>query len=393
MIERLGKNMLPITSVVRSNLTGCKNGDPLADGPVFASTFHLSGDPSSSPYTYGRYHNPTWTALESTLASLESAQNVNASTLAFASGMAAVMSVFGVTLKAGSIVVLPPNGYYTVRHLIDRFFVPLGILVRLLPRSGNAWEEALSGASLLWLETPTNPELEIWDIRALAEASHRAGALMAVDNTTATALGQNVLALGADFSVTSGTKALTGHSDLLMGYVAVTEEKHLRRLHDWRSMTGSVLGPMEAWLALRSIPTLPLRLKAASESAQALASYLIKRDDVVQTMYPGLESHPDHCVAVRQMSFFGPVVSFILESSDRAESFLKHSCLLTEATSFGGVSSTAERRGRWSGDAIDPGFIRVSVGCEAVEDLLADVENALDESRTPVQCSTAHNLR
>jgi len=221
----------------------------------------------------------------------------------------------------------------------------------------------------------------VYDIAALSEAAHRAGALVAVDNTTPTPLGQRPLALGADFSVASDSKSMTGHSDLLLGHVAVRDLELRAKVDQWRTLTGGVLGPMEAWLALRSIATLPLRLERSCENAQRIAEFLLTRKEVMSVLYPGLPTHPGHEIAVRQMRYFGPVLSFVLRDKQAAEVFLSKSKLLTEATSFGGVSTSAERRARWGGDAIAEGFIRMSAGCEAVEDLIEDMAQALDAIR------------
>src|SRR5271163_3665303 len=367
------------TKVVRSRLTAAKNGDPFAAPPVFAAPFHLQGEISNATYTYGRFHNPAWTALEEALSSLESTDGANAKALVFPSGMAAIMSVLSAALRPGGVIVLPANGYYTVRLIIKKFFEPMGVEIRFLSKqAGTQEEEILRGATLLWLETPTNPNLDVWDLRAWSEAAHHAGVLVAVDNTTATPLGQNVLALGADYSVVSGTKALTGHSDLLLGHVAVTREDLHHQVLEWRTLTGSILGPMEAWLALRSLPSLPLRLEKSSANALAIASFLEGRDEVLQVMYPGLPTHPGHTLASAQMNYFGPVVSFVLKDRDSAENFLARATLVTDATSFGGITTTAERRGRWEGDSVAPGLIRMSAGCEAIEDILEDLRRALE---------------
>ena len=194
---------------------------------------------------------------------------------------------------------------------------------------------------------------------------------------TPTPLGQLPLSLGADFSVASDTKAMTGHSDLLLGHVATRDRELFAKIDQWRTLTGGILGPMEAWLALRSIATLPLRLERSCENAQRIAEFLTTRTEVTSVLYPGLPGHPGHAIAKKQMRYFGPVLSFILSDKTAAESFLSKSKLITEVTSFGGVSTTAERRARWGGDAIAEGFIRMSAGCEAIEDLIDDITQAL----------------
>jgi cystathionine gamma-lyase len=378
--------MRDATKIILSTLTRVAPGQPLHSGPVFAGPFHAPGDPANSPYTYARSHNPTWTSLEKAIGQMESGrlasgESYQASALVFASGMAACAAVFGAVLRPGDVVVLPSNAYFTARVLLEEYFAQTGVVLRMAPTAGNAQAKLLEGAKLLWLESPSNPGMEICDIAALSEAAHRAGALVAVDNTTPTPLGQSPLALGADFSVASDTKSMTGHSDLLIGHVAVRDPELLAKLDQWRTLTGGVLGPMEAWLALRSIATLPLRLERSCENAQRIAEFLTTRDEVTSVLYPGLPTHPGHEIAARQMRYFGPVLSFILRDKTAAETFLAKSTLLTEATSFGGVTTTAERRARWGGDAVADGFIRLSAGCEAIEDLLEDMAQALDVIR------------
>jgi len=378
--------MRDATKIIRSTLTRTIAGEPLHSGPVFAAPYHTPGDPSETPYTYARSHNPTWTSLEKAIGQMESGQllsgeSYRASALVFASGMAACAAVFGAVLRPGDVVVLPSNAYYTARVLLQEYFAQMGIVLRMAPTAGNAQADLLEGARLLWLESPSNPGMEVCDIALLSEAAHRAGALVAVDNTTPTPLGQLPLALGADFSVASDTKSMTGHSDLLLGHVAVRDLELRAKIDQWRTLTGGVLGPMEAWLALRSIATLPLRLERSCANAQRIAEFLSTRNEVVSVLYPGLPTHPGHETATKQMRYFGAVLSFILRDKTAAETFLAASKLLTEATSFGGITTTAERRARWGGDAIADGFIRMSAGCEDVVDLIEDIAQALDTIR------------
>lgn len=373
--------MRDATKIIRSTLTRAVPGEPLHSGPVFAAPYHTHGDPADTVYTYARSHNPTWTSLEKAIGQMESGEGYRATALVFASGMAACTAVFGAVLRPGDIVVLPSNAYYTARVLMQEYFNKMGVVLRMAPTANNAQADLLDGARLLWLESPSNPGMEICDIAMLTEAAHRAGALVAVDNTTPTPLGQLPLALGADFSVASDTKSMTGHSDLLLGHVAVRDLELRAQIDQWRTLTGAALGPMEAWLALRSIATLPLRLECSCGNAQQIAEFLTTRKEVVSVLYPGLPNHPGHAIAKKQMRYFGAVLSFILRDKAAAETFLSKSKLLTEATSFGGVSTTAERRARWGGDAIAEGFIRMSVGCEAVEDLIEDMTQALDAVR------------
>jgi len=360
------------TRVTRAGLPGFAQGEPFLPGPTFANPYHLAGDPSSSPYSYGRYHNPTWTHFEQALSELEGGTAV-----IFASGMAAVTAVFGSVLRPGNVLVMPSDGYYTARMLAEGYFAAFGVEIRMAPTAGNAQMEHLDGATLLWLESPSNPGLDVCDLAVLIAAAHQRGALVAVDNTTATVLGQRPLAYSADFSVSSDSKALTGHSDLMLGHVATKEPGLAQRLHAFRSQQGAVPGPMEVWLAHRSLATLDLRLERQSKNALAIARLLASRPEVKRVRYPGLPQDPAHLIAVRQMKHYGPIVSFVLERETEAERFLQACTLILQATSFGGVHTTAERRARWGGDVIPDGFIRLSVGCEDTQDLLEDITQAL----------------
>lgn len=374
------------TRIIRSTLSPAVAGEPLHAGPVFAGPYHTPGEISPTSYCYARSHNPTWTELERAIAEMESGtlaggEDCQASALIFASGMAAIAAVFGAVLRPGDVAVLPSNSYYTARMLMHEYFAQIGVTVRQAPTAGDAEGELLEGARLMWLESPSNPTMEICDIAALCARAKRTGTLVAVDNSTPTPLGQKPLVLGADFSVSSDTKSMTGHSDLLLGHVAMRDPELHQKIDRWRTLTGGVVGPMEAWLAIRSIATLPLRLERSCANAQKIAEFLTTRTDVESVMYPGLATHPGHSVAARQMRYFGPVLSFTVRDRAAAETFLSSSELVTEATSFGGVSTTAERRARWGGDAVSDGFIRMSAGCEDADDLIADIGHALDRMR------------
>ncbi len=364
--------MKPATRVVRAGLPAPQQSAPYLPGPTFAAPYHAAGEPSSAPYNYGRLHNPTWTLFEDALAELEGGK-----ALVFASGMAAIAAVFGAVLRPGDKVVLPSDSYYLARVMANGYFTQMGVQVVMAPTANNSQLEHLDGAKLLWLETPSNPNLDVCDIAALVEAAQARGVLVAVDNTTATPLGQQPLALGADFSVASDTKALTGHSDLILGHVAVREPALLDGIRMWRNQIGAVPGPMEVWLAHRSLATLHLRLERQCASALAIARYLAAHPAVADVRYPGLPQHPAHELAARQMNYFGTIVGFTLADEAAAQGFLSASKLIYEATSFGSLHSTAERRARWGGDVVAAGFIRMNVGCEDVEDLLADLAQAL----------------
>ncbi|EFL33360.1 methionine gamma-lyase [Streptomyces viridochromogenes DSM 40736] len=364
------------TRAVRAGLPEPVKYEPTLPGPVFAAHFHLPGDPTG-PYTYGRDENPTWTLLERAVGELEAPGLDGAETLVFASGMAAISAVLFSQLRTGDVCVLPDDGYQAL-PLVRAQLEAYGIEVRTAPTGGDAQLDVLDGAKLLWIESPSNPGLDVCDIRRLAEAAHARGALVAVDNTLATPLGQRPLELGADFAVASGTKQLTGHGDVLLGYVVGRDSEAMASVRRWRKIVGAIPGPMEAWLAHRSLATLQMRVDRQCATALAVAEALRERPEVTGLRYPGLPDDPSHKVAARQMRRFGCVVSFKLPTRARADRFLDALRLVDDATSFGGVRSTAERRGRWGGDAVPEGFIRLSVGAEDPEDLVADVLRALD---------------
>jgi cystathionine gamma-lyase len=364
------------TRVVRAGLPGAEQGTPFLPGPVFAGPFHLEGEVEGSPWVYTRYGNPTWERYEQALAELEGGEVV-----LFASGMAAAAALLLTSLRPGSAVAIDRDCYLNVRRLARTHLEPRGVEVRLAHHAELL--DALQGTGMVWLESPSNPKLDVYDIAALAEAARAAGALSVVDNTTAGPLSQKVLDLGADFALTSATKHLSGHADLMLGYVATRDAERAAALRDWRRDAGAIPGPFETWLAHRSLPTLALRMERAGANALALAELLSAREDVSGVRYPGLPGDPAHEVARRQMSGFGSVIAFDLGARERAERFLAGAELVTEATSFGSVHTTAERRLRWGGDDVPEGYVRLSAGCEETADLVADVERALDAASSP----------
>lgn len=367
--------MGPSTRAVHAGLPAPSQGAPLLPGPTLAAPFHLKGDVGSSRYGYGRDANPTWSAVERALGALDDAESV-----LFASGMAALCAVLEPALGTGDVLVAARDGYPGVRAVARDRLVPRGIEVRPVPTDTEAIVAACAGATLVWVETPSNPALDVCDIAAVADAAHGAGARLVVDNTLATPLGQRPLDLGADAAHYSATKALSGHSDIVLGAVSVRDRAWADALRAHRSQGGAIAGPFEAWLLHRSLPTLELRLARQSATALALARFLRERPGVRRVCHPGLEDHPGHAVAVRQMRHAGPLVGFALDGAERAQRFLGALELVAEATSFGGVHATAERRGRWGTDAVEEGFIRFSAGCEDADDLLADVAQALERS-------------
>jgi len=358
------------TRAIHAGMPAGDDGTPLVTSPVFASTYRLTGEPRG-PYQYGRLANPTWTAWESALGELEAGEAVS-----FASGIAAVSAVLLSSLRPDDVLVMADDCYYATRRLARGVLAEIGVDVRLVPAPDLGTH--LSGAKLVWVESPSNPKLDVTDIAALSAAAHAVGASVAVDNTASTALGQQPLVLGADYSVASDTKALTGHSDLVLGHVACRDAGRADAIRAWRSSTGAVPGVFEAWLAHRSLMTLDLRLARQGVNALALAQALTGHRAVASVRYPWLPGDPSYGVAVTQMRRPGGLVSFTLADESVADRFLAALRIVSVATSFGGLHSTAERRARWGGDDVPGGFIRFSCGGEDTADLVADVTRALE---------------
>jgi cystathionine gamma-lyase len=342
---------------------------------VLSSTFHL-GLPADAtpPDFYGRADNPTWRALEAAIGRLDGGECVS-----FSSGMAAVAAVLRLAAPRGALV-LPADGYYLARSLAHGELAPLGVEVREVPTAAGWPVGVLDGAGLVLVETPSNPGLDVIDSAAAAAGAHRVGALLAVDNTTATPLGQRPLELGADLTIASDTKALAGHGDVVLGHVSVRDGDLLVRLREARTRGGAVPGPMEAWLAHRGLATLDLRLARQAANAAALVGLLRDHPAVAEVRWPGHPDDPSHAVAARQMRRWNGVLGFTLPSVEAVGEFLAASRLVGSATSFGGLRTTADRRRRW-GDDVQAGQVRLSAGCEDPADLVADVRAALDAVR------------
>lgn len=348
-----------------------QKGDPLALQITPASMFHLPGDPEPGVYKYGRDGNPTWQATEAALGYLEDAPAV-----LFPSGMAAITAALMATLSTGDRLLLPADGYYTVRMLTDNFLKGFGVIVETRPTAEFA-KGGFDGIRAALIETPSNPGLDLVDIAAVTQSLRAAGAVSIVDNTTMTPFGQRPLDLGADIVVASDTKAPGGHSDLLMGHAASRNDALLARIRDWRTRSGSIPGPFEAWLLHRSLETLELRFARMCDTAEAIAPRLAAHPKVAAVRYPGLDSHPAQALARQQMRRSGFLIGIELESAEAAERFITACPLIEAATSFGGVHSSAERRARW-GDAVPPGYVRMSVGTEPLDALWPAIEAALE---------------
>ena len=349
---------------------------------MFASAYHAGG-----PVAYARDGNPTWSALEDVLGDLEGGMAV-----VFASGMAATAAVFD-QVPIGGAIVVPRDGYYGTRAFLEAAVPGRWEMRPVDVADTDATIAACAGAHLLWIESPTNPMLAVVDIPALARAAKLGGLTVAVDNTLMTPLGHRPLELGADLVVHSATKLLAGHSDVVLGAVVASRDSDLcDGFRQRRSLAGAVPGPMETYLALRGVRTLALRFERASQSAWELARRLVQHPGVERVRYPGLSSDAGHERARAQMDGFGTLLAFeVAGGAAAAEALARSTRLIVHATSLGGIETTMERRAKWAGELAPPSLLRLSVGCEDVEDLWADLEHALtiaakvrDADATPV---------
>ena len=348
-------------------------GEPLNTPLVPASNF-LLGDERIYSRDGG---TPGWEALETLIGGLEGGCAV-----AFASGMAAVAAVFD-RLAAGARIVLPDDCYQGVAELARSGETKGAWSVERLALADTAsWQNAVQTADLVWLESPSNPLLDIADLRAIGAAPRRPGALLVVDNTFATPLNQQPLALGADLSVHSATKFIGGHSDLLCGIVVARDETLAADLRRARSVGGATPGALEVFLALRGARTLALRLEAAQASAGRLANWLEGYAAVERVRYPGLAAHPMHAVAAEQLGGYGTILSFeVRGGAAAADAVCREVKLIRNATSLGAVESTMERRAAYAGqEHLPPGLLRLSVGIEDCDDLVEDLRQAFSRA-------------
>jgi cystathionine gamma-synthase len=356
--------------------------EPVVDAPlnppvVFASTYVGTHDLSAATLGYGRYANPTWQALEQAIGALEDGR-----ALTFASGMAAAHAVLEL-MPPNGVIAIPGNCYLGVAQAIDRRAERYGWQVRRVDVADTSEVlAAADGADMVWIESPTNPTIEVADLPTLGK-NLSSNSLFVVDNTFATPLLQRPLESGADIVLHSATKMLSGHSDVVLGAIVTRADdtQTFEALDAIRRSFGASPGPMEAYLALRGLRTLPLRLAQAQASAQVLAERLVAHRSVQRVRFPGLPSDPGHDLAQRTMSGFGSLISIDLADAKTAEAFVDGCALWVFATSLGGVESTLERRRRWKGElqSVPEGLVRMSVGIEQVEDLWTDLEQALDD--------------
>ncbi len=354
--------------------------------PIYAtSTYKQDGVGGlRGGYEYSRSANPTRTALEGNLAALEEGERA----FAFASGLAAEHTLLQALCRPGDHVVIPDDAYGGTYRLFAKVEGPWGLAHTAAPVSDvDAVKAAIrpGETQLVWVETPTNPLLNIGDIEALAAVAHDAGALLVVDNTFASPYLQQPLTLGADVVVHSTTKYVGGHSDVVGGALVVRDLELSEQVAFHQNSIGAVAGPFDAWLTLRGLKTLAVRMDRHCDNAEKVVAFLAEHPQVAQVIYPGLEEHPGHAVAARQMKRFGGIVSFRVEAGEQAA---LDACARTEvftlAESLGGIESLIEHPGRMTHASVagtdlevPPDLVRLSVGIETADDLLADLDQAL----------------
>ena len=356
--------------------------------PIYqTSTYVQDAVGEHKGYDYARVANPTRTALQLCLASLESAEHG----FAFSSGLGAVTTIMHL-VSPGDRVVAVNDVYGGVYRMFSQVYEPKGYEFTWLPAAemGDGLAEHLDERTrIVWLETPTNPLLNVIDIRAAAEAAHDAGAMVVVDNTFATPYLQRPLELGADLALHSTTKYLGGHSDVVGGFIATNDPTVAERLAFLQKSLGAVPGPFDCWLVLRGVKTLALRMKQHCENAHVVAYWLTRQSRVQEVLYPGLPTHPGHAIAANQMRDFGGMISFLMESEEEAVGLVARTSLFKLAESLGGVESLIEHPARMThASTADAPFaaprnlIRLSVGIESAEDLVEDLATALVQTES-----------
>ncbi|MCM1011523.1 MULTISPECIES: PLP-dependent aspartate aminotransferase family protein [unclassified Brevibacterium] len=390
----------PETVLVEAARPPRANGASVNPPIELSSTFIGTTEVNDSGYAYGRFATPAWTPFEAALGELEHAA---LPALVFGSGLAAIAAVLALVPRGGTLV-MPTHSYQGSLQSAQELAARAGFSVVSVDiadtdaviaaldgivtddaaaaagdSSGDVTEDPGAASAMLWIESPTNPMLEVADMPALIAAARARGVRVAVDNTFATPLLQTPLDLGADLVVHSVTKYLAGHSDVVLGAV-ITNDPTLRELLlTERSMRGAIAGPFEVWLALRGMRTLSVRLERAQANAQILAERLSDRAGVVEVRYPGLPADPGHARASKQMAGFGAIVAFTVDTAEQATAIAEAVRLWTPATSLGGVESLIERRRRHASEpsSVPEGLLRLSVGIEHVDDLWADLDAAI----------------
>lgn len=347
------QNTARIMAMLHARSGTLENGEPISPPIVTTAKYALAGTPNT-PYTYGRDINPTVEAAEAAISALEEAPVV-----AFPSGMAAITAALMVTAKAGDRVLVPSDGYYVTRVMLEEILAGHDIQFDAIPTKTFATAD-LSPYALVWLETPSNPGLDLCSIRSIAETAKAAGATVVVDNTTLTPLLQRPLDLGADVVVSSDTKAMAGHSDCLFGHVATRDDAILAKVAKWRKVSGSIPDPFAAFLLHRGLMTLDVRLERMCANALAVLDVCEGHNALEAVKFPGM----------------GFVIGLTFASEAKAETFINDCPAIFASTSFGGVHTSAERRARWGDDVAD-GYVRLSVGCEPTAALVSAIEASL----------------
>lgn len=370
------ENVSPYTAVVSLGRPERTADAPLNPPVVLSSTF-VGADPAAEGARgYARFSNPSWEPLEEAIATLEGSDVPG---LAYASGMAAVSAGFSL-VPIGGVAVVPGTAYNGTIGLARELAADGALTLREVdPADTDEVLAALPGADLIWLESPVNPLLDVADVPTIAAAAHEHGVIVVVDNTFSTPLRQRPLSVGADVVVHSATKFIAGHSDVIMGLVVVKDADTRAKLLSRRTLAGSIPGPFEAWLALRGLRTMALRLDRAEANAGELALRLREAGGYSSLRYPGLQDDPHHERAAAQLDGFGAIISVVFDDAATANAFVAGLRVFTPATSLGGVESLVERRRRHAAEpeAVPEGLVRLSVGIEDVEDLWADLQRGL----------------
>lgn len=347
------QNTARIMAMLHARSGTLENGEPISPPIVTTAKYALAGTPNT-PYTYGRDINPTVEAAEAAISALEEAPVV-----AFPSGMAAITAALMVTAKAGDRVLVPSDGYYVTRVMLEEILSGQDIQFDAIPTKAFAAAD-LSPYSVVWLETPSNPGLDLCSIRSIAETAKAAGATVVVDNTTLTPLLQRPLDLGADMVVSSDTKAMAGHSDCLFGHVATRDDALFAKVAKWRKVSGSIPDPFAAFLLHRGLMTLDVRLERMCANALAVLDICEAHSAIEAVKFPGM----------------GFVIGLTFANEAKAERFINDCPAIFASTSFGGVHTSAERRARWGDDVAD-GYVRLSLGCEPTQALVQAFEASL----------------
>jgi len=367
------------TLAIKSTENKMVSATPVSTPIYLTSTYKRNEDGSyNNDLIYSRTGNPNRTVVEQSIAQLEQGNYA----FAFSSGMAAISSVFQ-SLKAGDHIILPDDIYYAIKKLMEDVFKRWNLTYDLVDMSNlEAINKAIKPTtSLIWVESPSNPQLKISDIHAISKIAHKNNALCVVDNTWLTPVFQNPLNLGADMVVHSTTKYFGGHSDVLGGCIVLNNKELASKIENIQSLYGAVPAPFDCWLIARGIQTLHLRISKQTENAFKLAAYLEKHPKIEKVFYPGLKSHPQYALANKQQKGFGAMLSVLIKGNEKnafkISTKLKY---FTTATSLGGVESLVEHRKSVEGEKSPTpnNLIRISVGIEHIDDLISDWEQALN---------------